>query len=181
MNNPNISAAENPNNTNKVLLFIFLGVLVITIALASFYLYTQHRGAKNNKASVSQGTPNPNIASQNDVDLIHKSAPLVYTDSLSPATVGKPYKAAVRAAVFNLNVQIAGKAISGLPPGLQLTCSTEYNSPAFPKDLAAKNSLCTCTIEGIPQQSGKFTVRVSFSIQGGISNSYNDLPLVVNP
>ena len=51
MDNLNITATENLNNTNKILLFIFLGVLVITIVLASFYLYTQHGGAKNNKAN----------------------------------------------------------------------------------------------------------------------------------
>lgn len=172
------------HNTNKILLFIFLGVLVITMTLVSSYLYTQYGGAKNNKVNVNQGTLTPNTPSQNDASLIYKSAPLVYTDLLPPATVGKPYKAAVRAAVFNLNVQINGKVVSGLPPNLKLTsCSTEYNSPTIAK-IAAKNSFGECKIEGIPQQSGNFTVKVYFYIndEAGHFGYFNrNIPLIVNP
>jgi hypothetical protein len=168
------------HNTNKIFLFCFLGIVVITIVLVSFYLFAQYGGPKSSKPNMVQTTVNQNTVSQNDVTF-PKSAPFVYTISLQPATVGKQYKTVIQAGVSDLNVQISGRVESGLPPGLQLTsCQTEYDSPTIAK-IAAKNSFGKCTIEGIPQQSGNFTVRVYFSIQEAAGDFFKDLPLVVNP
>lgn len=158
---------DNPNKINKLLLIILSIVVVATLVLVSVYLY--------NKAHISQGTPNPNTVSQNNVSIIP------YIVALETATVGKEYKTAIEIGVYDRNVQINAKVISGLPPGLLLTsCSTEYDSLEIAK-MRAKNSLAKCTIEGVPQESGNFTVRVAFSIEGGISNAFKDLPLMVNP
>jgi hypothetical protein len=179
--NTNIAATDSPKNINKILLFILLVVIAISLVLVSVYLYNQYRGAKNNKADVSQSTPSPNIVIQNDPSLIKKSAPFVYNVGLPLGKVGTVYKTAVQTGVYDLNVQINGRAESGLPLDLQLTsCSTEYNSPDIAK-IAAKNSYGKCIIEGVPQESGNFTVRLYFSIQGGPQNVYKDLPLVISP
>lgn len=147
------------NNINKILMFILIGVVVAAVSLGSYYLYT-YNAAK---------TGNINSA-------------FVYTDSLPPATVGNPYKAVVQAGVFNLNIQIKGKTASGLPVGLKWTsCTTEYDSTKLPIKLAAKNSLAECIIEGTPELSGNFAVRVYFSTPGQSGNVYKDLPLVINP
>ncbi|MCX6704351.1 MAG: hypothetical protein NTZ07_02795 [Candidatus Woesebacteria bacterium] len=172
MNNKDIGTLEKPNKVNKVLVFIFLGVAVVTIALISFYLYSRYGGAKNNEVGISQDTQGPNALNV---------ASFVYISRLYPAKVGKLYNAIVGAGVYKPDVKIDGKTVTGLPPGLQLTsCSMEFNGSTLP-NLADKSSLCKCTIEGTPQQSGDFVVRVNFSIQDGVENVYKDFPLVVNP
>ena len=163
MDNINITTAGTSKKTNRILLFGFVGVLIITIALVSVYLYTQHSATKNNKAS------------QNNVSIA------LYLNAFKNAKVGEPYKFIIGSGVYNQNVQIIGEVVSGLPPGLKMTgCSTEYNSLAI-KQNAAVNSLGKCNIEGTPLQSGDFTVRVHFSTQGGGGDIYKDFPLVVNP
>lgn len=110
-----------------------------------------------------------------------KSILVVYNTALLPAIVGRQYETVIQVGVYNLNGQIDGQVESGLPPGLQLTpCQTEYNSPAIAK-IAAKNSFGRCIIEGIPQQSGNFTVKVHFSIKDKAGYFEESISLVVNP
>jgi hypothetical protein len=157
--NTNIAVPEGPKKINKILLFIFISILVITAVLSSYYLYTQYKIGKNNKTS----------------------APEVYANWLTPASVGQPYKGTVLVVVYNQNVQISGKIESGLPPGLQLTtCQTDHNTSTT-SEIPTKNSYGKCVIEGTPQQSGSFTVRAHFSFQDGDGEIIKDLPLVVNP
>ncbi len=174
MDNTNILPAESPKKINKGLVFLFSGVVVITICLVSYYLYIQY--------GVEHRVSNPSTQSQNNDAISYKSTPFVYTRSLNPAKIREPYTAVVEAGVYYLNTQIENNAVTGLPPGLKLTeCSTEYNSAVLPKDLTNINSLIKCTIEGTPQKSGNFTVRVYFSVPGETGTVFKDLQLVVNP
>lgn len=110
-----------------------------------------------------------------------KSGLVLYNATLLPAIVGRQYKTVIQVGVYEVNGQIDGQVESGLPPGLQLTpCQTEYNSPAIAK-IAAKNSFGRCIIEGIPQQSGDFTMKVHFSIKDRAGYFEENIPLVVNP
>jgi hypothetical protein len=187
MDNTNSATPEKSKGVRKVLVFIFLGILVIADGLVSYYLlYARPRVAKNNTVGVSQGTPPPNTGIQNapnpgDLSLIHKTTPTVYDATLPPAKVGEPYKAEIQAGVDGLNVQIYGREGPGLPPGIKLTsCKTEYanSAPARPTN---KVSSVTCAIEGTPEKSGTFTVRIYFAIQDGSAEAFKDTPLIVNP
>jgi hypothetical protein len=181
MDNTNMVTGGSANKINKILLFIFGAVVVVTLALVSVYLYDQYGLAGNKKVGAGQATPIPGAVSQNDAELISKTVPTAYETALAPANVGKPYKAEIQASVNNLNVQIFGRLGSELPAGLLLTaCKTEYNSSAVP-GLAAKNSLVRCTVEGTPSKSGNYTVRIYLAVEGGPSESFKDIPLVVNP
>lgn len=176
MDNTNIVTSVSANKSNKILAFILLVVVVITLALVSFYLYTRYRVAKNNNVSVSQG-----MTTQNVTSIIPSISLILYTVTLPPAVVGRQYQFPIQVGIYNYNVQINGEVTSGLPSGLQLTpCSTEYDSPAIAK-IATKNSFVKCTIEGIPQQSGNFTIKFRFSIKDVAGYLEKELPLTINP
>jgi hypothetical protein len=169
---------------NKILLTILLVVMVISLALISFYLYiryTQYGTAQDNKTDVGQSALSPNTSSQNDAYLLNNNVPVIYNEELPSAKVGTVYKTTVEAGIYDLNVQLIGIVGSGLPAGLVMSpCLTEYNSPVIAK-FATKNSYSLCSIEGTPQESGSFLVKVYFSVQGGEGKFFKALPLVVDP
>lgn len=160
-------------NINKVLSAILIVVVVISLALVSFYLYTRYGNTKNNKTGVSQNSPS----------LTGEITSYISNAALPPAKVGTAYKATVEGGVKNLIAQVRARVESGLPPGLQLTsCETEYSSldPSLDQN---KQSIGKCTIEGTPEESGNFQVRVNFSysVPGGTKDFITEYPLVVNP
>lgn len=181
MDDVNIAPGADTNKKNRALMIIFLFVLVITVALGLYYLYTRYSNAKNNKVNDIQNTNNPNIENQNGSSLLNTNPPVIYNEDLPPAKAGEVYKTTVQAGIYDLNVQLIGIVGSGLPEGLNMApCTTEYDSPIITK-FAVKNSYSLCTIEGIPQKSGSFLVKVYFSVQGGEGKFFKALPLVVNP
>lgn len=171
-------APKSPDKTNRVLPSVLLGIAVVAIVLLSLYLYKLYGGGK---VGISQDTSGQNMPIQGNDSLVGSSAPVIFTSALPAATVDEQYQATVYAGVYNRNLQITGKAISDLPAELKLTCSTEYNSRQIPKEFAAKNSLSTCVIDGIPRKSGEFVIRITFSIPESTSKVYRDFLLVVNP
>lgn len=171
MENTNVDIPESPGKASKVLVFIFLLIAASTLVLASVYFYRQYVIGKNNKES---------ILNQN-TGLLRNSAPRIFTLSLPPAAVGKPYKTEVLAVVNGFNVPIESSMISGPSLGLKISeCSMEYHGKPSSKAGELVNSVCTSTIEGTPQKSGEFTVRISFSVRGTTQTVYRDLQLVVN-
>jgi len=111
---------------------------------------------------------------------ISMARPIINTFEFPEAQAGKEYKTLIMATVYNFNVKIEGKIVSGLPEGLKLTaCQTDFNSPVA--KFAAVNSLATCTLEGIPQKSGKYLVEIFFSIPNRLVSAKEIVPLVVNP
>ena len=106
--------------------------------------------------------------------------PIIKTRDFLDAKVGQEYQAPVVASVLNQNVEINGQVLSGLPEGLQLgSCQTIFNSSFVIS--TAVNSLATCMLEGIPQESGKFNIEIFFSIPNGLVNAKEIIPLVVDP
>ncbi|HUC94779.1 MAG TPA: hypothetical protein VMR19_02165 [Candidatus Saccharimonadales bacterium] len=176
---------ENPNSTpfvktNKLntLLVVILGIVTIsTLVLGGIYLFYQY-GKPSSFLGIFQNN-NQGLTAQ-DIELVHKSSPQIFATDLPVAIVGEKYNAKIHAAVFNLNVPITGKALTELPPGLDLTCSTEYNTQTFSKQMA-RSSVCTCLIAGVPKKAGVFSLKIAFSIEGGLSNVYKELPLTVSP
>ena len=111
---------------------------------------------------------------------ISMARPIINTYDFPEAKIGQEYRALVAASVYNFNVEFEGQVLSGLPEGLRLTsCRTDFNSPIA--KFAAVNSLTTCTLEGIPQKSGKYLVEIFFSIPNGLVSAKEIVPLVVNP
>ncbi|MBU2459405.1 MAG: hypothetical protein KKB29_03535, partial [Nanoarchaeota archaeon] len=75
---------------------------------------------------------------------IAMARPIINTYDFPEAKIGQEYRALVAASVYNFNVELEGRVLSGLPEGLRLTsCRTDFNSPIA--KFAAVNSLATCT------------------------------------
>lgn len=168
MDNTNTTTGQSQNKVNKALLIVCAITVIITLALATIYLYSRYRNTKNTTV-------------QNSVSTTPPTEPTSFILELEPAKVGIQYLTTMQLIVYNSHIQIDSEKISGLPSRLQVRpCITYYDSKAVEK-FAAINSFVKCTIEGIPQQSGSFTVRVYFSIQDGAGEYFKDIPLVVNP
>jgi hypothetical protein len=177
--NPDI--ANGQNKIKKVLLFISIGVVIITAVLGVYYLYTLniHSGTvKTNKNNTSSVMPTPTLS----LTPTPPYALIVFTKSLAPGTIGKPYRSIIETRIPGINVQVVIKAITGLPKGLTWTpCSTAYNVPDFPDAPADKNSSTQCFIEGIPEESGNFKLSVYFSNEDGTGKVLTEFNLVINP
>lgn len=157
MDNSNTVTIGSPKKTNKIVIALLF--CVVAVAAVSLYLYTQSKNAKSNIIK----------------------PPVVFTDWLYTAKIGEPYKGSVMVVVYNQNVQIDGKVLSGMPPGLWLAkCQTSHNSMVS-AEVPTINSYGKCAIEGIPEQNGIYTIKAYFSAQGATEGFYKDFQVGVDP
>jgi hypothetical protein len=169
------------NNINKILTFILIFIVVVSIALASVYLYSRYGNSKNQTSGVGQASPSTSSGSTNNPVSSNKAEPFLNFSALPPAKVGTVYTATVEAGVMNATNQISATVESGMPAGLKLApCRTEYSDPNLTNN-PVRSSNAKCVIGGIPKESGKFTIRINFSVPGVVDDFFSDYPLVVNP
>lgn len=171
MNNGDDISKRKSNKLELLLSVILVVIVVFILVMGASHVYFKYN-SKSVNLNVGKIVSNQSVA-QNRLGNLS-----IYNSGLLPAKVGVSYKVAIQAVMLNQNIQIIGKLKSTLPIGLNLTsCYTVYNSEAFKQD-ATVNSVAQCIIEGIPQQSGNFLVKVAFSVQGS-SDVSKDLQLVV--
>ncbi len=154
MDSTDIKYINNPNKTNKVLIFIFIGIVLLTVSLGAYYLYLK-------KAGSPSPTPTP---------------PFVETNTLDNGIVGQSYKSLLKAEIPGISEQLDIKAM-GLPPDLKLTtCSVGQGSIDNSNE---KSTPTECYIEGTPNMSGTFKVRIYLTNQDQSINSYKDILLTI--
>lgn len=181
-----MNTTENSNGSNRKLLYILFGTLVVALVLVSFYLFTQIKGVGTGKPSINQGTTSQNIQTpvatpQGNTNFSSGNGPFVYTVQLQPATLNQQYESTISGGIYNLNSQLTGDLVSGYPQGLKVTsCQTEYNSPEI-SQIATKNSFVTCIIGGTPTEAGDFNITFGLTVQGDNGVSEKVIPLTVNP
>lgn len=159
-------------NPKKVILFVSIGIAAIAAVSGGYYLYIMNK--QSDAAVTLNSTPPPTPTPCQGTN--------VFTKSLAPGTIGKPYKEAVETGSADENAITVIKMVAGLPKGLAWTqCSTVSNSADYPDESAEKNSLTHCYIEGTPEESGNFKVSIYFSNEDGTGKILKEFDLVINP
>jgi hypothetical protein len=164
------------NVGKKIAFFVLIGALVIGLFLGGFYILSRQKSQslereaqiieqnlRNSEGSQVATTTSPSPFTIDPAEIAKDTKPFLFKSYKFPdAKVGNNYAVEVYAGVYNLNKEITVKIVSGLPPGLKpLSCSTEFNNPILIASVV--NSFATCSLEGIPQQTGRYSLEFEIS------------------
>jgi hypothetical protein len=174
MQETNEDLTKRDGKVPKLLLIVLFLMVFISSVLVGVYLYNRNniinKGNAFQKNVVLKKSPKTE-----DLDWT------LYSTKLLRGRIGEQYRGLVLLGIHYYNIQVNGKVKQGLPAGLQLEpCVVEYDSPTL-APIGAKNSLVRCIIGGVPQESGDFMIRISFSIPNSVGEVFKDIPLIIDP